>query len=264
MESHFEEQITYLSSKNQSRWHMTSISLLNRGRRRAQDLGGEQVSGWRGYPSITLYDQHFLTKNFLCKPWHESKGMWLLSEAGNSQTFQPVWRGAVMVRSPQPHHSSRVSGQVQPWGLVLVLQLRLLPGSLGGSLAPAASLRIRPGNGQVGMDMQFSTSGVSEGLLWKAHRSTPHSQRFWFRKAKEELFLCHSSWPKAPEMTFSSKLNFVVHCLWIWKTILVLKFRIYKWNITNPCLAVLPWDLNEMVLAEIYELLCGTIVPCFT
>lgn len=88
MESHFEEQITYLSSKNQSRWHMTSISLLNRGRSRAQDLGGEQVSGWGGYPSITLYDQHFLTKNFLCKPWHESKGMWLLSEAGNSQTFR--------------------------------------------------------------------------------------------------------------------------------------------------------------------------------
>lgn len=49
------------------------------------------------------------------------------------------------------------------------------------------------------------------------------------------------------EMNFSSRLNFVIHWLWIWKTIFLLNFHIYKVNITKPWLTVLLRGLHEMV-----------------
>lgn len=36
------------------------------------------------------------------------------------------------------------------------------------------------------------------------------------------------------EMNFSSRLNFVIHWLWLWKTTFLLNFHIYKVNITKP------------------------------
>lgn len=153
--------------KRQSRWQTTSILFCQtKTEVESKICAGEQVSGWRvtrpPSTSTVLYD-HFLSTNFLFEPlaWVKGhlgslRGSFL--EQGNNQGFlvfsfhfspaqhSPLERssgGGEFAATAQLWHSCQVSGlEVQTWDLVLVVQLLIPHGSLKGSLAPSALLRI--------------------------------------------------------------------------------------------------------------------------